>query len=373
MKHVDDIPLARPQVGRAELDALDRVLDSRRLSVGAELLAFEAGMAALVGRGGAVGVNSGTAGLSIALEALGIGAGDEVITAGYTFVGTLNAIRRVGAIPRLVDIDAHTLNLDPGLLEAAIGPRVRAIMVVHLFGRPAPMDAINGIAQRHGLAVIEDACEALGSLYRGRAVGGLGSVGVFGFYPNKPVAAGEGGMIVADDDDVLLRCRQLRNQGYDPLSDSWHPALPGHSARLSELHAAVGNVQLTRLDASLNARACVADLYRERMQGQSRLELPAPAERDERIAWFTWPLRIRGIDAPARDRLLADLAAQGIGCGAYFRPPHWLPAHADTPGADSLPVTDDSGRRSVGLPLYVGMGAGEVDRVATTLEALLPG
>jgi perosamine synthetase len=367
----EDIPLARPEVGEAELDALGRVLASRRLSVGAELLAFEQACATVAGSRGAVGVNSGSAGLTIALEALGIGPGDEVACPGYTFVGSLNAIRRSGAVPRLIDIDRHSLNLDPAALEAAIGPRLRAVMVVHLFGRPAPMDAIAAVAARHDLRIVEDACEAIGSRYRGRPVGALGDAGVFGFYPNKPVAAGEGGMIVAHEAALLQRCRQLRNQGYDPLSDSWHPRLPGHSARLSELHAAVGRVQLDRLEAALAAREQVAELYRARMVGHARIELPAPAECGDRIAWFTWPVRIRGIDAAARDRLLEALRARGIGCGPYFRPPHWLDAHRACPGAARLPVTEDIGRRSLGLPLYAAMGAAEVERVVATLESCI--
>jgi perosamine synthetase len=305
--------------------------------------------------------------LQIAMEALDIGPGDEVVTASYTFVGTVNAIARTGARPVLVDVDPDTLNLDSGALPAAIGPRTRAVLVVHLFGRPAPMEAILALARPAGIAVIEDACEAAGARYRGRPVGGLADVGVFAFYPNKPIATGEGGMIVANDPEFLTRCRRLRNQGVDPLSGTREALRPGHSARLSELHAALGLVQLDRLEASLARRAAIAGQYLEQLGGHPGLCLPPPADPGDRLAWFTFPLRLVGATRAQRDRLVGLMGEQGIECGIYFEPVHRLAYHADQHDGRPLPVSVEAGDRSLALPLYPGLSDAEVQRVARTL------
>jgi perosamine synthetase len=347
------------------------VLRSRRWSGGEELTAFEAEMAALTGSCGGVGVNSGTAGLQFALQALGVGPGDEVLSVSYTFVGTLNAILNAGATPVLVDIDPVTLNVDPAALAAAIGPRTRAILLVHLFGRPADLDAVLALARRHGLFLIEDACEAPGARWRGRPVGGFGDAGVFGFYPNKPIAAGEGGMIVSHHVDLLATCRRLRNQGSDPRDGSWQSDGPGYSARLSEWHAALGRVQLRRLEADLARRRAVAEAYRRTLQGDARIELPAPESPEASIAWFTYPIRLRGIDAAARDALIERLRAAGIGCAPYFRPAHTLPPLRARFAGVSLPVTDDFGARCLGLPLFAVMRPDQVERVAYSLRRAL--
>lgn len=365
------IPLARPWLEQAEQEALVEVLESGILSRGRQIEDFESGMARLTGCTGGVGVNSGTSGLQIAMEALGIGPGDEVIAPAFTFVGTVNAIARSGARPVLVDVDENTLNLDPAAVEAAIGSKTRALMVVHLFGRPAAMDDLLALARDRELLVIEDACEAIGATCRGQTVGGLGDAGVFGFYPNKPVAAGEGGMIVGDDPDFLARCRQLRNQGTDTLTATRHDSLPGLSARLSELHAALGNVQLRRLDESLARRAALANRYREQLDGHAALQVPPPAGRHERVAWFTFPLRLRGKTRTDRDRLIATLAAEGIDCGIYFQPVHRLPFHDRRHDGRPLPVSDSAGDRCLALPLYPGLATDQVDRVCRALiEAL---
>jgi dTDP-4-amino-4,6-dideoxygalactose transaminase len=360
------IPLARPWLGEAELEALREVLSSGVLSRGSALSGFEGDFAALTACQAAVGVNSGTAALQIALEAHGVGPGDEVLTVSYTFIGTLNAIARCGATPVLVDIDPMSLNVDPVRLAEAVTPRSRAILVVHLFGRPAPMMPILALAAEHRLAVVEDACEAIGALWQGRPVGGLGDAGCFGFYPNKPVATGEGGMITLRDPDLLIRCRQLRNQGLDPVSNSRHPTRSGLSARLSELHAALGRVQLQRLEASVAARAAVADQYLERLADLDALELPAPAAHGDRLSWFTFPLRVR--DPALRDRLRRQLADAGIENGLYFEPAHRLAPYADQELRHSLPVTEDIAGRCLALPLYPELTAADIDRICSAIR-----
>lgn len=363
------IPLARPRVGRDEAEALRRVLDSGVLSRGEELAGFEADLAALAGTRFGIGVNSGTSALQIALEALGIGPGDEVITVAYTFIGTLNAIARSGATPVLVDIDPATCNIDPAAIGPAITERTRAILVVHLFGRPAPMAAIRRQVEGREIRIVEDACEAIGARWQGRPVGGLGDAGTFGFYPNKPIATGEGGMITLNDSDLQTRCRQLRNQGLDPISGTRHPRRAGLSARLSELQAAVGRVQVERLNDSLDQRARVAMRYLERLDGISGLELPAPAADGDTISWFTFPIRVA--DGAARDRVRSELHGRDIETGIYFEPAHRFPPYAADRLRHPLPATEAIGSRSLALPLYPGLAEDDQDRVCDALRAAL--
>ena len=365
------IPLARPWLGDAERAALNEVLDSGILSRGDCLRRFEAAMADLTGMRGGVGVNSGTVGLQIAMEAFGIGHSDEVITPAFTFVGTVNAIVRAQARPVLVDVEPDTLNLDPKSIRDAITSRTRAILVVHLFGRPARMDDIMAVAREHELIVIEDACEAIGARQAGQTAGGMADAGVFGFYPNKPVAAGEGGLIVADDVDVLLRCRQLRNQGLDTDTGTRHDTLPGMSARLSELHAAIALAQLERLEQSLDIRQQLAGRYMAQMNGHERIELPPLPAAEDRIAWFTFPIRIRQAERSTRDLLIEQMARAGIQCGIYFEPVHQLPFHRDRHDGRPLPVSEDAGARNMALPLYPGLKETDIDRVCDTLKGLL--
>ena len=366
---VKRIPLARPWLGHEEIDVLERVMRSGVLSRGDALKAFEADTAACAGTRFAVGVNSGTSALQIALEAFDIGPGDEVITVSYTFIGTLNAIARAGATPVLVDIDPETLNIDPSRLVEAITERTRAVLVVHLFGRPAPMEAILAHTRPRGIRVIEDACEAIGARAQGLPVGGLADAGTFGFYPNKPVATGEGGMITLNDADALTRCRQLRNQGLDPISNSRHPSLPGLSARLSELHAAVGCAQLARIDESLAARTRVAGRYLERLKDLDALELPSEITPGDSMSWFTFPIRTR--DRSARDAVRTQLSRAGIDTGIYFEPAHGLPPYDRETPRHPLPVTEDIGSRCLALPLYPTLAEADQDRVCSALREAL--
>jgi perosamine synthetase len=363
------IRLARPRLGDEEIEALARTVRSGVLSRGVALTGFETDLAGLAGTRTAVGVNSGTSALQIALEALDIGPGDEVITVSYTFIGTLNAIARTGAEPVLVDIAPETLNIDPDRMAEAITAKTRAVLVVHLFGRPAPMGAIRAAADAHGLAVIEDACEAIGATWRGRPVGGLGDAGTFGFYPNKPIATGEGGVITLNDPAMEIRCRQLRNQGLDPTSGTRHPSRPGLSARLSELQAAVGRVQVRRLAESLADRERVADRYFERLRGLDGLDLPAPASEATTISWFTFPIRVA--DRAARDRVRSRLADRGIESGIYFEPVHRLAPYDRMSPRHPLPVTESIGDRGLAIPLYPDLAEDDQDRVCEALTDAL--
>ncbi len=258
------IPLSAPDIDEDDIAAVVRVLRTSQLSLGPVLGEFEQCFAEYVGAPYAVAVSSGTAGLHLALLALGIGAGDEVIVPSFTFIAAANAVRYVGAVPVFVDIDPATLNMDAACVERAVTPRTRALMVVHTFGVPAEMGALLEIAARHSLKVIEDACEAIGAEYqghekqgdekRGRKVGTFGDVGVFAFYPNKQITTGEGGMIVARDAEVAATLRSLRNQGRRPTDDWLEHSELGYNYRISEMNCALGLAQLRRIDSILRRR-----------------------------------------------------------------------------------------------------------------------
>lgn len=363
----DAIPLALPEFDQAEEQALRDVLQSRRWSVGPQIEAFESEIAAHAACRGAVGVNSGTTALTLAMQALGIGPGDEVIVPAFTFVGSVNAVLAAGAAAVLVDVDAGTLQIDAAEVEKAIGPRTRAVMAVHLYGRAADLAALSTLTRSRGLHLIEDACEALGATDQGRPVGALGDVGAYAFYPNKSVAAGEGGVVLAHDEEVLRRCRQLRNQGFDPGSGTWHAALPGISARLSEWHAAIARAQLARLEASMARRWRVAETYAAHFADDPRIACSVPVRSTERIAWFTYPVRLRADLAAHRDAVIDGLRAQGIGCNTYFTPVHHLPFHRGRHRCLPTPVTDDVGRRCLALPLHGGLTDDDVARVCAAV------
>jgi perosamine synthetase len=368
----EEIPLARPEIDAADIAAVTEVLQSGRLSLGPRLAEFERSLAAYCETRGAVGVSSGTAGLVLALEALGIGPGDEVITPSFTFVATANAVRLVGATPVFADIDPDTLDLCPASVGNALGPRSRALLAVHVFGRPAPMRALGQIAADAGLRVVEDACEALGARSSGRPAGALGDVGVFGFYPNKIITTGEGGMIVSDDETILSDCRRGRNHGRDAGGDAFVSQRPGHNFRLSEINAALGTSQLGRLDERVAARNRLARDYDERLRGLPSLEVPAPVGAEDQPAWFVYVVRVAG-GASRRDAVRRRLAAAGIATGHYFPAIHRLPPYAGERGCrhGPLTVTERISDEALALPFYPGLGASDLDRIRDALGAAL--
>ncbi len=248
------IPLSSPDITEADIEAVVSVLRTPRLSIGPRMREFESAVAGYVGVRHGVAVSSGTAGLHLSLRALGVGEGDEVILPSFTFIAVAHAVLYERAIPVFADIDPLTLNLNPQEIERRITPRTRAIVVVHTFGYPADMEPILDIAARHDLPVIEDACEALGAEYRGRKTGGIGRIGIFAFYPNKPITTGEGGMLVTDDAALADTFRALRNQGRRD-TDGWlDHCLLGYNYRLSELNCALGLSQMRRLNEILDRR-----------------------------------------------------------------------------------------------------------------------
>jgi len=368
------IPLAAPEVTDADIEEVVRVLRSGRLSLGPRLAAFEGACAAYLGVEDAVAVNSGTSGLHLCLLALGIGEGDEVVTPSFSFAASATCLLQVGAVPVFTDIDPDTLCLDPERIEEAITPRTRAILVVHVFGRPAPMAAIGRIAARHGLRVIEDACEAFGATTGGRRVGTIGDAGVFAFYPNKQITTAEGGLIVARDPAIAARVRRLRNQGRDPSAGWFDHVELGYSYRLSELHCALGLSQLQRIEGILERRESIAREYDRQLSRVPGLVLPAHAAPEDRPSWLTYVLRLGdAFSREDRDNVLAEMGSRGIECGRYFAPIHLQPLFRGRPrnGDLRLPVSERVADRALALPFFHGITAAQVEEVCDNLASLV--
>jgi perosamine synthetase len=363
------IPLSRPDITQREIDAVVEVLNTPTLSIGPRVEEFEALVAARAGRRHGVAVSSGTAGLHCAVIAAGIEAGDEVITTPFSFVASANCILYVGARPVFVDIDPRTLNIDTTKVESAITPRTRAIVGVEVFGNPAGMMQLEQIARRHELTLIEDSCEGFGGMTGRRPIGSFGRASVFGFYPNKQITTGEGGMIVTDDDRFAETCRALRNQGREGMGWLAHQRL-GYNYRLSEIAAALGIVQVSRLDEILERRRHVANLYIERLMTSRYLILPT-VDADTSMSWFVFVVRLNDLFEPGdREQIMLELRAAGIGCSNYFPPIHLQPYMAERfgfrPGA--FPVCEYVAARTLALPFYGAMEQPQVQRVCDALE-----
>ncbi len=368
------IPLARPVLGEAEEQAVIEVLRSGQLSLGPKLAAFERAFAEQVGAPLASAVSSGTAGLHLALRAVGVGPGDEVITSPFSFVASANAVLYEGARPVFADIDPITLNLDPRAAAAAVGERTRALLPVHIFGYPADMPAFEALARRRDLALVEDACEALGAMHAdGAPVGGRGHPAVFGFYANKQLTTGEGGMVTLADSEQKERIDSERNQGRAP-DMGWldHDRL-GFNYRLSELACALGLAQLERLPGMLAARTRVAGLYRQALEGIEDLQLPCADRGGEQRGWFVFVVGLpRGVD---RDGIVHALAAEGIQSKPYLPAIHLMSFYRERFGhrPGEFPVCEDVAARSLALPFFPAMREGEVARVAQALRSALEG
>ena len=360
------IPLARPDIGARELELVTQVLQSDVLALGSFAQRFETGIAAVAGRRDGVACSSGTAGLHLGVRALEIGEGDEVITTPFSFVASSNCLLYERAVPRFVDIEEDSLGIDPGLMEDAVTPRTRAVLPVHVFGRPCRIEGVGAIAQRHGWAVIEDACEGLGSTVGGRPLGGFGDVAVFAFYPNKQITTGEGGMVVTDNAALADTMRSLRNQGRD-ADGAWlrHVRL-GYNYRLDELSAAVGVAQLERLEELRRGRARVVAAYERALGRCDWVTLPR-AGAGESVDWFVYVIRLHlEID---RDRIIGRLAELGVPTRPYFAPIHLQPFYRSTFGfrPGDFPVTERVAASTLALPFSSRLSDEDVRYVADAL------
>jgi perosamine synthetase len=362
------IPLARPVLGEAEEQRVLEVLRSGRLSLGPLLGEFEREFAARVGAAHASAVSSGTAGLHLALRAVGVSDGDEVITTPFSFVASANVALFERARPVFADIDPVTLNLVPDAAAAAVTDRTTALLPVHVFGYPADLAAF----ERLGLPIVEDACEALGALDAdGIPVGGRGHPAVFGFYANKQLTTGEGGMVTVADAAVKERIDSERNQGRAPNMDWLDHDRLGFNYRLSDLACALGLAQLEHLDEMLAGRARVAALYREALGGVEGLDLPCPESGRIRRGWFVYVVQLpRGFD---RDSVVRALHERGVPSKPYFPAIHLMSYYREQFGhrEGEFPVCEDVAARSIALPFFPEMSEGQVERVAESVRDTL--
>ena len=369
------IPLSSPDITQAEIDAVTAVLRTPHLSLGPELPAFEAELAQYHTVPHAIAVSSGTAGLHLALLTLGIGPLDEVIVPSFAFIAVANAVLQVGATPIFAEIDPVTLNLSADVVEQAVTPRSRAILVVHTFGVPADMHALKAIASRHNLLILEDACEAIGAQFGdppdSHPAGSFGNLAVLGFYPNKQITTGEGGAVLAHSPADAARLRSLRNQGRQPTGDWLDHAEPGYNYRLSDLACALGRVQLSRIGEILARRQAAAERYQALLQDIPGLELPPLNLPQRTISWFVYVVRLpQQID---RDHVQAALAARGISTGRYFAPIHLQPAWRSHPSSvsASLPITESIARRTLAIPFFNRITPEQQQQVAAALSNAL--
>lgn len=349
-REAGDVRLGRPDVGDAELAEVAEVLASGQLTMGPKVAEFEDELARACGVAHALAVTSGTAALHLAVLALGLEPGDEVVVPAYTFPATANVVALSGLRPVLVDVDPETMNLDPAQIE--VGPRTKAILPVHLFGRPVRLHELPD------LPLLEDAAGALGARYRGRPCGSLGALACFSFHPRKIVTTGEGGAITTDDDGLADTVRQLRNHGWRTLGDMPAPAL---NYRLSDILCAVGIPQLRRLDELLATRTRIAEGYAERL-AHLPVELPRADDGDVH-GWQAYVLQVDD-----RDRVLAELRARGIEAQIGTYALHRLGAYADQ---GSFPGADRVFERALALPFHTRLTEGELDRVADALDSVV--
>jgi perosamine synthetase len=368
-----EIPLCRPDITEAERSAVLEVLNTPNLSLGPKLPEFEEIFGRYVGSKHAIAVNSGTSGLHLCLRAMGIGEGDEVITTPFSFIASANCILFDGGRPVFVDIDPETWNIDPARIESAITPRTKAILPVDVFGQPADMDPIRAVADAKGLRILEDSCEALGASYKGRNAGTLGDAAVFGFYPNKQITTGEGGMVVTDDEEIARLVLSMRNQGRD-VGMGWlaHARL-GYNYRLSDINCALGIAQMQRIDEILAGRKRVADLYLERLQGERRVTVQKVLP-EVTISWFVMVVRLADdYSSDQRDQIIHSMREQKIGCSNYFPPIHLQPFYAEQFGykRGDFPNCDALTDHTLALPFHGGMTESEVDRACEVLRKLL--
>jgi perosamine synthetase len=365
---VEQIPLARPILGPEEEERVLAVLRSGHLSLGPLLGQFEQAFAARLGAAYGVAVSSGTAGLHLALRAVGVSDGDEVITSPFSFVASANVALYERARPVFADIDPVTLNVDPQAVAAVVTPRTAALLPVHVFGYPADMPALEAL----GLPIVEDACEALGATYAdGVAVGARGHQAVFGFYANKQLTTGEGGVVTTAEADIKERLDSERNQGRAP-DMGWldHDRL-GFNYRLSDIACALGLAQLERLDDMLAGRARVAGLYREALAGIEGLTLPCPDAGGNTRGWFVFVVQLP--HEVARDDVVRAMAERSIPTKPYFPAIHLMSFYREQFGhrEGQFPVCEDVAGRSIALPFFPTMTEGQIERVAGELRAVL--
>jgi len=365
------IPLSRPDITNREILEVIKVLKTPYLSMGPKQAEFQNKFASYVGTKYAEAVSSGTAGLHLLMKSFGIEKGDQVITTPYSFIASGNCILFNQAVPVFVDIDAQTFNIDPEKIEEKITPRTKAILVVHVFGMPADMTKINRIAKEHGLIVIEDACEALGTERNGKKVGTFSDAAVFGFYPNKQITTGEGGMIATNKKAIVDKCRSLKNQGRGAQGDFIQL---GYNYRLSDINCALGIAQLARINNSLKKREEVAQAYNEQLKNCRWLLKPLCEKKGYKRSWFVYIIKLSDqFSRSHKFKILRLLAKKGIECGNYFPAIHLTPFYQQMFGFSrgDFPITERIADHTIALPFHGNLKKKEIIKVCQELIKLL--
>ena len=364
------IPFARPDIGPDEIERVRAVLESGWLTTGEQVHRLEREVAAYVGAKHAVALNSGTAALHLALEAIGLKADDEVIVPAYTFTATAEVVCYFGAKPVIVDIDAATFNIDPERVAEAVTDRTKAIIPVHFGGLAADLDALRAIAKPRNITIVDDAAHALPTRYRGRMVGAISDITCFSFYATKTLTTGEGGMLCTDDDGWAARCRVMALHGIS--HDSWNRyraegswyyevVAPGYKYNMTDIAGALGLAQLAKIDRMRERRQEIALRYNEAFGGDPAFEIP-PFDAPEAHSWHLYALRLNGID---RATFIERLRDRGIGASVHFIPLHLHPLYRDrfAYSRDSFPVATREYEREVSLPIYSVMPDDDVETV----------
>ena len=373
MKDTRHVPLSSPWLDEREGELVLDVLRSGRLSLGPTIDRFEETFAAVVGAPYAAAVSSGTAGLHLLCITSGVGPGDEVITSPYSFVASANCAIYEGATPVFADIDPRTLNLDPAAVSAAVTERTRAVVAVDIYGYPCELDELRSICDRYGLALIQDACEALGARYRGQVLGSQGPPAVFAFYPNKQITTGEGGMVTTHSEDEWRLLRSLRNQGRADSGGWLEHARLGFNYRIDDVRAAIGLGQLEKLDEILTRRASVAARYTELLDDVEGLELPCPDDDEHERSWFVYVVALpSGTD---REAVIRELDARGVQTARYLPCIHLQSYMQERYGfrAGLCPIAEDLSSRTLALPFHALLDEDDQAHVAETLRAALDG
>jgi len=356
------IPAAKPLIGDEERAAVDRVLQSGMIAGGPEVAAFEQEFAEQVAGGWAcVAVNSGTAGSHLGLIAAGVGAGDEVIVPSFTFAATANSVALTGATPVFVDIEPDYFCVDPAAVEAAITPRTKGIQPVHLYGHPADMTALRAIADKHGIAIYEDAAQAHGAEWGGQRVGTFGDFAMFSLYPTKNMTSGEGGMVSCKDDHIARNVRLLRNQG---MEKRYENEVIGFNARMTDVHAAIGRAQLAKLQGWTKQRQDNAAFLNANLRG-----VVVPKVHDNAThVWHQYTIRVVDTD---RDAFAAELGNRGVGSGVYYPiPNHRLPSLTHFAPDLHLEETEIAAQQALSLPVHPALSQADLETIVETVNAV---
>jgi len=367
------INLSCPDITDAEIKAVTDVLKTPYLSLGPKLKEFEQAFCDYTNKKHAIAVNSGTSGLFLALLALNIGPGDEVITTPFTFIATVNSIIMVGAKPVFVDIDPVNYNIDADKIEEKITEKTKAIIPVIVFGNPFGIDEVVRIAKKHNLAVIEDSCEALGTEYKGKKAGTFGDIGLFAFYPNKQMTTGEGGIIITDNDDIADMCNSLRNQGRGKGPGWLAHERVGYNFRLSDINCALGIVQLSRINEFIKKRTAVAQRYQNLLKDEKRITVPKKPD-DCVMSWFVFVIKLNdSFTQTQRDFILKEMHDNDIQVSNYFPPVHLQPFMVDLLGhkQGDFPVTDNLCQRTIAIPFHNNLPEKDAITVVNQLKTAL--